>query len=98
VNSSSLICDLSPAWKTIELKPSLKVERAELSSRDLLRKGCSCLQVYWRKNKTIKINLGTIRPGALPSVMGFRVLASSEVVNGCPRFPAGPPRKGAFVF
>lgn len=30
--------------------------------------------------------------------MGFRVLASSEVVNGRPRFPAGPPRIGAFIF
>lgn len=100
VNSSSLICDPSPAWETIEIKPSLKVERTELSSRDLLRKVCSCLQVYWGGSRqgSIKIHLGTARPGALPSIMGFRALSSSDVVNGRPRFPAGTERIGAFMF
>lgn len=46
VSSSSLICDSSPAWKTIEIKPSRKVEGTELSPRPLQRKVHSCLQVY----------------------------------------------------
>lgn len=104
VNSSSLICDASLAWETIEIKCSLKAERTELSSRDLLRKVCSCCKFIevcvgeWGGWGSTKINLGTVRPGALPSVMGFRVLSSSDVVNGRPRFPAGTERIGAFIF
>lgn len=44
--------------------------------------------------KSIKLNLGTIRPGVLLSVMGFRVLASCDALNGRPRFPAGTEKWG----
>lgn len=99
VSSSSLICDSSPAWKTIEIKPSRKVAGTELSPRPLQRKVRSCLQVYGVGvgvcvRKSIKLNLGTIRPGVLLSVMGFRVLASCDALNGRPRFPAGTEKWG----
>lgn len=53
---------------------------------------CVCVCVCVRKS--VKLNLGTIRPAVLLSVMGFRVLASCDALNGRPRFPAGTEKWG----